>query len=89
MYYFNDSLTKALTDVYSFLDFELNKFTNIPRMSFLIFKITTKQETEFYWKDANNRRKFFVDFAKKNHFDPLVASNWYTVLGTDIVAIKV
>ncbi len=32
-----------------------------------------------YWNDINNRRNFFIEFAQKHNFDPLVADNWYNV----------
>ncbi len=35
--------------------------------------------TEKYWSNANNRRKFFVEFASQKGFDPLVAANWKNV----------
>jgi hypothetical protein len=28
------------------------------------------------WKDPENRRKFFEDFARENNFDPLIPENW-------------
>ncbi len=32
---------------------------------------------EGYWTDIKNRRNFFIEFARKHKFDPLVADNWY------------
>lgn len=32
---------------------------------------------------------FFVDFAKENSFDPLVAANWYKISKSDIAKQKV
>jgi hypothetical protein len=34
---------------------------------------------ENYWNDEHNQRDFFVQFAKRNGFDPLVAQNWYKI----------
>ncbi len=36
---------------------------------------------ENYWKSRDNVRKFFVEFASKKGFDPLVAENWRKVKG--------
>eukprot|EP00026_Physarum_polycephalum_P003078 Phypoly_transcript_03087.p1 GENE.Phypoly_transcript_03087~~Phypoly_transcript_03087.p1 ORF type:complete len:857 (-),score=123.40 Phypoly_transcript_03087:4-2394(-) len=30
-----------------------------------------------YWEKPENRRKFFETYAANNHFDPLLADNWY------------
>ncbi len=32
-----------------------------------------------YWKDLDNQRNCFVEFAKNKRFDPLTASNWYNI----------
>ena len=44
---------------------------------------------ESYWLATQNRRKFLKDFALASSFDPLVASNWYLVSKTAILATKV
>lgn len=36
-----------------------------------------------------NQRDFFIQFAKKQKFDPLQASNWYSVSSAQVVAEKV
>ncbi len=38
-----------------------------------------------YWKVINNRRKFFIDFAAKNGFDPHVSENWNKITQKDII----
>jgi hypothetical protein len=44
-----------------------------------------------YWKQEKgaNVREFFVRFAQRRNFDPLVAENWYSIHQKDIVATKV
>lgn len=42
-----------------------------------------------YWKDRNNKRKFFEKFATREGFDPLVASNWYLTEYSSIKSMKV
>ena len=42
-----------------------------------------------HWKQPQNRRKFFTDFAAKSGFDPLVADNWYSIVKETIQAEKV
>ncbi len=38
-----------------------------------------------YWKTPANRRKFFIEFAKKKRFDPLLPENWYNIKQKDIL----
>lgn len=42
-----------------------------------------------YWQDIENRRRFFLDFAEEQGFDPFVPENWHKVTHTQIVAKKV
>lgn len=42
-----------------------------------------------YWEHAENRRKFFLDFARDHKFDPLVAKNWYSVSNELVRATRV
>ncbi len=30
-----------------------------------------------YWNDVKNHHHFFIKFAQRHNFDPLVADNWY------------
>jgi hypothetical protein len=32
---------------------------------------------ENFWKDAQNKRNFFVNYARDSGFDPLMPNNWY------------
>eukprot|EP00026_Physarum_polycephalum_P002320 Phypoly_transcript_02326.p1 GENE.Phypoly_transcript_02326~~Phypoly_transcript_02326.p1 ORF type:complete len:617 (+),score=95.55 Phypoly_transcript_02326:985-2835(+) len=32
-----------------------------------------------YWSSPQNRRIFFIRYAEKNGFDPLIAANWYNL----------
>lgn len=36
-----------------------------------------------------NRKQFFMDFAESQRFDPLIASNWYTVTPGMLLGRKV
>eukprot|EP00026_Physarum_polycephalum_P003118 Phypoly_transcript_03127.p1 GENE.Phypoly_transcript_03127~~Phypoly_transcript_03127.p1 ORF type:complete len:674 (+),score=87.16 Phypoly_transcript_03127:242-2263(+) len=42
----------------------------------------------YRWAKAENRRKFFLGYAKTKGFDPLVASNWYNQSTMDVLAVK-
>jgi len=37
-----------------------------------------------FWKNVDNRRQFFIDFARQHNFDPLHAKNWYSI-STDVI----
>jgi len=41
-----------------------------------------------HWAEEDNRKQFFDQFAKDNEFDPLVASNWYTVTTAMVIPRK-
>lgn len=41
------------------------------------------------WKDEANRRQWFIDFAKRNGFDPVKLSAWSSVPVSQILAAKV
>lgn len=42
-----------------------------------------------HWKEVENRRKFFEDFAVQNQFNPLQPENWYSVPTVTILKSKV
>lgn len=42
-----------------------------------------------FWNQEANRRKFFIDFAKKMGFDPLVPENWNRVTKSQLLAENV
>eukprot|EP00026_Physarum_polycephalum_P002368 Phypoly_transcript_02374.p1 GENE.Phypoly_transcript_02374~~Phypoly_transcript_02374.p1 ORF type:complete len:856 (+),score=113.95 Phypoly_transcript_02374:207-2774(+) len=39
-------------------------------------------EQKKFWKDLKNRQSFFIEFAKRNDFDPSDPANWYSVSPT-------
>lgn len=41
------------------------------------------------WDQLENRRKFFENYAEDNHFDPLIAENWYSQPIYQIMAVRV
>eukprot|EP00026_Physarum_polycephalum_P003023 Phypoly_transcript_03032.p1 GENE.Phypoly_transcript_03032~~Phypoly_transcript_03032.p1 ORF type:complete len:830 (+),score=97.20 Phypoly_transcript_03032:47-2536(+) len=64
---------KAVMHLYPDIGLDRNKFQQYPNS---------------YWLDATNRRKFFVEFAKQNGFDPLVAEHWYAFSKMDVLQSK-
>lgn len=42
-----------------------------------------------HWSDIQSRKDFFEEFARENEFDSLIASNWYSVDISMILASKV
>lgn len=42
-----------------------------------------------FWRDANNRRHFFDQLAKKKGFDPLIPDNWYSLSKATMISEKV
>jgi len=51
----------------------------------------TKQKTKpkGYWRSAENRRKFFEEFASEQGFDPSIAANWKDVTQAQVLTKKV
>jgi len=47
------------------------------------------RRTRHYWANRENRRQFFLDFARQRGFDPLIAANWQRITTADIVTKKV
>eukprot|EP00026_Physarum_polycephalum_P002383 Phypoly_transcript_02389.p1 GENE.Phypoly_transcript_02389~~Phypoly_transcript_02389.p1 ORF type:complete len:939 (-),score=111.94 Phypoly_transcript_02389:24-2525(-) len=43
-----------------------------------------KTKPRGFWGEAENQRNFFISFAQKIGFDPLVADNWYNVATEDL-----
>lgn len=88
------NIPNALASLFPDIGIDKNKFLmlKVPRnykivsicLFLLIFSILAR-----YWKKPENRRKFFVDYANKNNFDPLVPSNWYSIKVDDVSAEKV
>ena len=42
-----------------------------------------------YWNEAQNRKRFFTDFAARNMFDASLASNWYPIATAALLGTKV
>jgi len=39
--------------------------------------------------DINNRRQFFIDYARDKGLDPLIPETWYKISQNSIVSIKI
>lgn len=46
-------------------------------------------DEESYWENIDNQRKFLENFANKNNFDPMIASNWYSVTSNVLLSYQV
>lgn len=44
---------------------------------------------ENHFQSAENRKKFFDEIAREKGFNPLVASNWYSISRLEVLARKV
>jgi DNA ligase-1 len=59
----------------------------------MLFPDIGLDETQFqirnqFFHDVRNRRQWFENFAKRNKFDPRVASNWYPITSEKIFSEK-
>jgi len=50
---------------------------------------TSKFVVRGAWKDTEQRRNFFINYAKANGFDPLNTNKWYSHPQERIRAVKV
>eukprot|EP00026_Physarum_polycephalum_P001891 Phypoly_transcript_01894.p1 GENE.Phypoly_transcript_01894~~Phypoly_transcript_01894.p1 ORF type:complete len:789 (+),score=99.81 Phypoly_transcript_01894:138-2369(+) len=64
LYYYGGSVVRALLHLFPTVKFDPSKFLFLPKT---------------FWQDPTNRRNFFIDFADRHNFDPLLPSNWYRV----------
>eukprot|EP00026_Physarum_polycephalum_P001243 Phypoly_transcript_01244.p1 GENE.Phypoly_transcript_01244~~Phypoly_transcript_01244.p1 ORF type:complete len:1086 (+),score=113.52 Phypoly_transcript_01244:74-3331(+) len=71
--FYKGSLAKALLHLFPEIDVDLSKFEKTP---------------QGYWQSEAHRRKFLDQFADDRGFDPLLASNWYSVQRGDIFKVK-
>ena len=80
---------KTLMRLFPKIGLDESKF-NLKGSFFLFFIFTTLFCFDFkflislgyignYWEKTHNRRKFFVQFARKLGFDPLCAADWYNM----------
>lgn len=58
-----------------------------------LFPEVSLERGEFHeiqrWQDISNRRNLFLNVAKEEGFDPLIAANWYEINAPTIVNYKV
>eukprot|EP00026_Physarum_polycephalum_P000635 Phypoly_transcript_00636.p1 GENE.Phypoly_transcript_00636~~Phypoly_transcript_00636.p1 ORF type:complete len:901 (-),score=99.66 Phypoly_transcript_00636:59-2761(-) len=62
--HYRGSISEALLTIFPEIGLESGKFTYKPRN---------------FWKERNNHKEFFEEFARERGFDSLLASNWYSV----------
>eukprot|EP00026_Physarum_polycephalum_P003600 Phypoly_transcript_03613.p1 GENE.Phypoly_transcript_03613~~Phypoly_transcript_03613.p1 ORF type:complete len:792 (+),score=79.66 Phypoly_transcript_03613:110-2377(+) len=65
---------------------------NFPKTLVTLFPDIGLEPSKFmeksYWDRAENRREFFISYAKAKGFDHLIASNWYMQNRKEIYATK-
>lgn len=79
--YHNNSLSEALFDLFG-LNTQVDQFTQCISCKILVINLSLRCAASDHWKSVVNRRNFFLDFARSNQFDPLIASNWFSVIET-------
>eukprot|EP00026_Physarum_polycephalum_P002126 Phypoly_transcript_02130.p1 GENE.Phypoly_transcript_02130~~Phypoly_transcript_02130.p1 ORF type:complete len:911 (+),score=100.93 Phypoly_transcript_02130:69-2801(+) len=70
---YHGSFMKAVVDLYPEVQFNITKFTSIPKN---------------FWRDPTNRRKWFDMFAESMSFNPLLAHHWYSVTASSVKSTK-
>lgn len=102
--YYSRSLSKALMDLYPNIGLDHQLFLRRPRIIFIFYLLLLFHYYSFhlhfsnclfysiienFWQEKSNQRKFFDAIARKKHFNPLIASNWYPITHRNIVTQKV
>jgi len=70
---YNRSMIKALVSLFPNIGLTEHKFAILPHN---------------FWQETQNRRDFFVQFAKEKRFDALVPSNWYPISLQNLIRCK-
>eukprot|EP00026_Physarum_polycephalum_P015940 Phypoly_transcript_16746.p1 GENE.Phypoly_transcript_16746~~Phypoly_transcript_16746.p1 ORF type:complete len:229 (+),score=33.05 Phypoly_transcript_16746:161-847(+) len=61
---YNNSMSRALTDLFPQIGLEISKFSIVPKN---------------FWQSKENRKQFLESVAKEHCVDPLVLKNWSSV----------
>ena len=85
--YYKFSVAAALLDLFPNIGLTKSKFMCMFFLFFFFFYSHSFIYTSFlffnycnavFWRDSNNRRRFFEEYAKEEGFNPLIAADWYT-----------
>ncbi len=79
---------RAAIQLFPEIGLEETKFTRVKGIG-VYNRIFPNNKLGGYWHDIQNRRNFFIEFAKKHNFDPLVAENWYNYTVDSFLGLKV
>lgn len=86
MSFHNNSLEKAITDLFPDIHSDTEPFEGISRCGSRKLTINIQGDN---WDSPEKRRKFLEDFAKVNNFDPLSPTSWYLVKPSDFSMLMV
>eukprot|EP00026_Physarum_polycephalum_P001339 Phypoly_transcript_01340.p1 GENE.Phypoly_transcript_01340~~Phypoly_transcript_01340.p1 ORF type:complete len:1070 (+),score=142.73 Phypoly_transcript_01340:227-3436(+) len=71
--HYDGSYGNALVTLFPNIGLDLEKFEKVPKK---------------HWYEFNNQKRFFMNFANANNFDPLVAKNWHKITKEEIAFAK-
>jgi hypothetical protein len=93
LYYHNNSIPTALQELFPEIGIKQEMFRQsmsiFTKYSLFLFSLLSSLFSIFIlihyfvtfcgtgWRNKQNRRKFFEEFAEKRSFDPLLPENWY------------
>lgn len=86
MSYYSSTI-QALMDSFPNIGMDPSKFPVVPSMFFGVVQDFVLIVTGSYWQNPNNRKKFFLEIAEENNFDPLDPNAWYS-LRPDLIMHK-
>ena len=91
--FYENSLAKALCDIYPGIGLETKGLGHVTSMSqsihvSFIFSFNKFSYSENFCHEPD-RRSFFQEFAIARNFDPNISENWYSVSPADVLGTKV
>jgi hypothetical protein len=78
--YFDGSVSKAVQNTFPDIPFDFKgKSYPILGANTLIFTWLATHTPKNYWKDINNCKNFFLNYAEEKGLDVSVVNSWYSV----------
>lgn len=87
--YSNRSLVRGVRDAYPELEFDELKFNFISSMNLLCSHDNSNIYEGNYWRDHENKRQFFDNFAAKKKFDPNDPKKWDSITRQSVILERV
>jgi hypothetical protein len=90
MLHYGGRVRRALLELFPNIGFDSSKMSVYQCMIFCSISILFPfKQKSIAWRDIRKRRKFFVQYAIENGFDPYNPENWYSQTKDLVLSNKV